>query len=199
MDRSARGFISPVILAISVIAAVIVVFLANNNQVTPTQLGQSTSQLSTKNYQSAKYGLTLKYPEGWSMKENPAADIVVAFGSPKESSKDKFVDNINISIINLAPQPSLKTVKQAADQWIRQTTVSYPSLKLLTRKPSTMTGQTAEELIYTISSQGFNLKGMVVITIKNKMAYIMTYSAESASFDKFVDAANTVTTSLQVK
>lgn len=162
-----------------------------------TQESTPTTQSKLKTYQNESSGISVEYPENWSIKENPAAGIVVAFGSPKESSSDTFVDNINISTSDISSQPNL-TLAKLADSWLKQTE-SAPSFNLLDRKTTSMAGEEAEQLIYSFAKDGIDVKGMVVITMKNKKAYIVTYTAEAVSYDKFVDVANTISTSLQIK
>ena len=215
--HSDKGVIDPkLIIGAVVIGAIVVFFIATgnfkfsasvNNQQTSTSSQTSTetstptkeepSAPKTKTYTNSTYGLSLEYPEDWSMKENPATGIVVAFGSPKESSDDKFVDNVNVSFTNLSSKDAL-TLDQLADAWLKETENSAPTFKLLDRQHTSVAGETAEQLVYSFSNKGMDMKGMVVITMKNKMAYIVTYSAEEGSYDKFVDAANTMVSSLKL-
>ncbi|MDP3973756.1 MAG: PsbP-related protein [Candidatus Daviesbacteria bacterium] len=219
MNKSARfdkGVIDPkLIIGAVVIGAIVVFFIATgnfkfsasvNNQQASTSSQSSTETSSsqkeepsvpkTKTYTNSTYGLSLEYPEGWSMRENPAAGIVVAFGSPKESSDDKFVDNVNVSFTDLSSKGDL-TLEQLTDAWLKETE-SAPDFNLLDRKSTSTAGEAAEQLVYSYNSKGMDTKGMVVITKKGEMAYIVTYTAEQTSYDNFVDAANTVVTSLRI-
>lgn len=158
---------------------------------------ESESQL--KNYSNKNEGLTLQYPGDWSIKENPAAGVIVAFGSPKENSSDTFVDNVNLSVSDLSSKPDM-TLDQVADLWQKQTEedLATSTFKLSEIKPDTLAGQDAKRLVFTYSLQEKDIKGLVVIALKDKKAYIVTYTAEKASYDKFVNAANTIVSSLQV-
>lgn len=142
----------------------------------------------------------MEYPEGWSIRENPSAGVIVAFGSPQESSSDTFVDNVNVSVSDFSSKPDM-TLNEVSDLWQKQVKedLAGETLELLETKPDTLAGQDAKRLVYTYSRQEKDIKGMVVITLKNKKAYIVTYTAEEKSFNKFENAANTVATSLQVK
>lgn len=198
-----KGVIDPklIIGGVIVIIVVAVFFVATGNLKFSGSIGDkqtsTTPSSTTKTYENQTYGMKLEYPEGWSIKESPAAGIIVAFGSPKESSNDKFVDNVNISNADLSSKPNV-TLTQLADSWLKQTG-SALSFKLQDRKSTTLAGEAAEQLVYTFNNNGVDVKGIVTITMKNNMAYIVTYTAEQTSYDKFVSAANTIATSLQVK
>lgn len=211
MKKAAQqGIIDPKIIIGGVIVAVVAFFVATGNfkfsgsvgnkqtSTTPAPGQSIPSQPSstTKTYENQTYGMKLEYPDGWSMKENPASGIIVAFRSPKENSSDKFVDNVNVSNADISSKPNM-TLMQLTDSWLKQTE-SAPSFKLQDRKSTTLAGEAAEQIVYTFTSNGMDLKGMVVITMKNKMAYIITYTAEKTSYDKFENAANTIVSSLQV-
>lgn len=166
----------------------------------PPATEQPAALPATQTYENASLGMTLAYPEGWSVKENPAAGVVVAFGSPKESASDTFVDNVNVSVSDLSSQPAL-TLDAIVDLWRKQTEGDLPAgaFRLTEIKPTTLAGVAAKRLVYAYSLQGRELKGLVVIARKGDKAYVITYSAEKASYDKFVSAANTLVNSFQVK
>lgn len=221
MNKSARfsfkqqGVINPILLAVGgIIIVVVVISVATgafkfsgsirNDADQPTATQPSTevtedeekASAATKTYTNEALGISLEYTDGWSMKENPASGVVVAFGSPKESSDDKFVDNINLSTTDLSSQPM--TLDKLTDTWLKQTQ-DAAEFKLVDRKSTLMAGGDAEQLVYTYTNQGVNIKGSVTIATKNNTAYIITYTAEETSYDKFIDSANTAVTSLKVE
>jgi len=62
-----------------------------------------------------------------------------------------------------------------------------------------MSGLSAEQFVYLITDGDINGKGMTVVTIKNTNAYLVTFTAESpASYDKFIDAVNSILSSLEI-
>lgn len=212
-----QGAIKPLLpIVVGVILLVIVVGLASGvlkfkgsvsvreGQPSSSPPEQPSEQLEappvTKTYENTGLGMSLEYPEGWSVKENPAAGVVVAFGSPKESLNDTFVDNVNVSVSDLSSQPQL-TLDEITDLWRKQTEgdLSAGTFRLLEIKPATLAGAEAKRLVYTYSLQGREIKGLVVIAQKGDKAYVITYSAEKTSYDKFVSAANTLVSSFQVK
>lgn len=156
------------------------------------------SAASTKTYN--KSGISVDYPEGWIVRENPSAGVIVAFGSPKESEADTFVDNVNVSTSDLSSKADI-TLDQVATLWQKQTEEDMAAggtFKVLETKSDQLVGEDAKRLIYTYSKEGIDIKGMVVIALKDKKAYIVTYTAEEKSFDKFLNVANTIVSSLQV-
>lgn len=216
-----KGVVNPVLIVVGGIILIVVVisiasgalktnFKVSKNdgysaeqQVAPPKDSQKPKseepQSQLKDYKNKNEGLSLQYPADWSIKENPAAGVIVAFGSPKESSSDTFVDNVNVSISDLSSKPDT-TLNEVADLWQKQTEedLSGGTFKLSEIKPATLADQDAKRMVYTYSLKGQDIKGMVVITLKDKKAYIVTYTAERTSYDKFENAANTIVSSLQV-
>lgn len=216
-----KGVVNPVLIAVGgIILIVVVISIASGalktsfkvtksdryspeQQVAPPTGSQESkseeSESQLKSYSNKNEGLTLQYPGDWSIKENPAAGVIVALGSPQESSSDTFVDNVNLSVSDFSSKPAM-TLDQVSGLWQKQTEedLATETFKLSQIKPDTLAGQDAKRLVFTYSLEGKDIKGVVVITLKDKKAYIVTYTAEKASYDKFEDAANTIISSLQV-
>lgn len=215
-----RGVISPILIGVGVVVLLIIFFSATGilktnfkvsrndqyqpeQQVAPPKDSQKSEseepQSQLKSYSNKNEGLRLQYPADWSIKENPAAGVIVAFGSPKESSSDTFVDNVNVSVADLSSKPDT-TLNEVSDLWQKQTEADLPAgaFKLSEIKPAKLAEQDAKQMVYTYSKEGKDIKGMVVIALKDKKVYIVTYTAEKASYDNFEDAANTIVSSLQV-
>jgi len=198
-DSVQKGFASIILIIVVVVGAAIALLVVSGalklegkvsksenkpSSVQPSEATKGEPTPETKTYQNDSLNLSLEYSAAWSIKENPAAGVVVAFGSPKESNDDSSKPNM--------------TSAQLTDSWIKQSE-SAPSFSLLDRKPTTLAGESADQLIYTISNQDKSLKGMVIIGVKNKTSYVITYTAEQSSFDKFLNAANALASSLKVK
>jgi len=211
-DSVQKGFASIILIIVVVVGAAIALLVVSGalklegkvsksenkpSSVQPSEATKGEPTPETKTYQNDSLNLGLEYSAAWSIKENPAAGVVVAFGSPKESNDDQFVDNINLSTTDISSKPNMASA-QLTDSWIKQSE-SAPSFSLLDRKPTTLAGESADQLIYTISNQDKSLKGMVIIGVKNKISYVITYTAEQSSFDKFLNAANALASSLKVK
>ena len=62
-------------------------------------------------------------------------------------------------------------------------------MRILSEESTTLSGLKAEKLTYSGSQGGFKLKWMQVYTIKNNRAYILTYTAQEASFNKYKEYA----------
>lgn len=219
-DLAQKGAIPPILIGVGAIALLLIILSAagvlktsfkvskndgysTEQQVAPPKDLQEPAskkpQSQLKDYKNKNEGLSLQYPADWSIKENPSAGVIVAFGSPKESSSDTFVDNVNVLISDLSSKPEM-TLDEVSNLWQKQTEedLAAGAFKLSEIKPATLAGQDAKQLVFTYSLQGKDIKGMVVIALKDKKVYIVTYTAEKGSFDKFEDAANTIISSLQV-
>ena len=209
-----QGIIDPKIIIGGVIALVVIFLLAtgslkftasvNKNSGSSTTTQENTkpeqpAQTPTpkpKTYQNEANKISLEYPSDWSLKENPAAGYIAGFISPKQSANDTFQENLGIKAVDTSSQPNI-TLQEIADTWENQTKKSESTLAVVDRKSSTVSGESAKDIVYTFKNQGDSGKGMVRITLKNKKAYIFQYNALEKDYDKFLPTIETILSSVK--
>ncbi len=140
----------------------------------------------TVSYVSDKYGFTLKYPESWSVTAGTTSDPVVTFLSQKENSEDKFKENLFVTVTDLSSKPGLSS-SEVMDMWIKENKAGAYSatFDILSQKSTTVDSLSAEQVTYTFTASGYDIKGMITIVMKNNKAHLLSYSAETKSFDTF--------------
>lgn len=217
MPKSApqRGFIDPKIIIGGVIALVVIFFLATGsfkfsasvkkpdqpaspaNTTQESKQAEPTPQAKPKAYQSEKYGFTLEYPSSWSLKENPSPSFAVGFFSPKESGSDNYYENLLVKVVDLSTQPKI-TLQEAADLWENQTKkAEEDNFNVTDRKSSTLAGENAKDIFFDIKFKDIDGRGMVRITLKNKMAYIFQYNGLKTTYDQYLSDIETILASVK--
>lgn len=137
-------------------------------------------------YENAEYGIDLERPETWSVREEwMTLQPGVTFLAPLENNTDNFRENITVSIENLVQPLSLNEYTELAVAQIENsnTIIEQPT-------ETTFANREARKIVYR--EQDGNKKRLEVWMIKNKKAYISTYTAEIKKFDKFAKQAERI-------
>lgn len=190
-----KGIIDPKIIIGGIVALAVIFILATGSfkfSVSPTKESSQTEQTQstkpeTKTYQNSQYGFSLEYPVDWDVKEGQQG-YVADFVSPDESAFDKYSEFLGVKVVSLASQPDV-TVQQAAEAWEQQTvdaTSTDSNLKIVDRKSSTVGGNEAKTIVYTLNINNLPIKGSATITLKNNNGYIFQYYAEREKYDKYL-------------
>jgi eukaryotic-like serine/threonine-protein kinase len=143
-----------------------------------------------KAYKSPLYNFELSYPNDWQAKEISG---IVVFLSPLESLDDKFSENVNVVVENVAAYPlnSEEYAKVADEYWLSLD----PKIKIIDFQKSTIGGQDA---FYTVAIDGtYKYKQYKFVNSGN--AYVLTYTSEPDKFDKFLDIADNIIRSFRVR
>lgn len=142
-------------------------------------------------YESSQYRLKIKYPQGWTVNDSigqPGA--VVAFLSPKESTLDVFLDNMNIVVQDLSKNPM--SLEQYNILAIKQLTGVFSNLTILESHAITWAGHAGHKLVYFAKNPMVDLKVMHVWMIVDNQAYQFTYTAVASRYKTFEGLANTM-------
>ena len=112
----------------------------------------------------------------------------------KENEKDLFIENINLLI------QDLKGHQIDFDQYVK---ISKDQVKkngkLIESKKINLNKNEVQVFIYEAKPTGRALKFYQYLLIKNKKAFILTYSAEVEKFDLYFQEINKIFNSFSVK
>ncbi len=120
---------------------------------------------------------------------------IPVFMAPLENNKDKFSENINFIIEDLGGQDITladyaKITKQQLEQYIEDYVFENEAFA------TAGNGKEYFNLIYKGKGEGGKkLKWLQSITISSGKAYVVSYTAEENSFDKFFDQAREIAAS----
>lgn len=158
-----------------------------------------------KTYENPKFGLTVSYPPTWSVDElrkDPATpsnnSIVAIFKSPSQGPNDKYLENVIINI--QGPRSDIASLEVYTDNSIKAFNNMSDTIKITKQGKDTLAGLPAHQLLYTSTGiPGLNLEKMQVFTVvNNNTAYVVTFGAEQAEYDKNIQDVQKMINSIKI-
>lgn len=164
-------------------------------QVNPREIAKAVvkNQLSSANpgqdyaiYDNSKYGIRLKYPHNWNIVENVGNisnhAIVVNLYSYGFSNISAYTHNVNLVIGRLSDNnTSLHNYTTAGIALLAH---QFNNFTLDQTNMTTLSGNPANEIIYSLNDGQISVKQMQAWTLKDGKDYILTYSvAPAEKFD----------------
>lgn len=158
-----------------------------------------------KNYENPKFGLTLTYPPDWSVDElrnDPAApsnnSIVAIFKSPSQGQDDKYLENVIINV--QGPRSDIASLEVYTQNSEKAFSNMSDTIKITESGKDTLAGLPAHQLLYTSTGiPGLNLEKMQVFTVlNNNTAYVVTFGAEQAEYDKNIQDVEKMINSIKI-
>jgi serine/threonine-protein kinase len=150
---------------------------------------------SSKTYVSKKYGFKIDYPSNWEFREK-VMNAEVVFLAPPEDASDQFRENVNVGVIGVPANTDLNAVKDATIQQLGNMVTNF---NLVAEKPVTWLGNNAYAMVYTGTMGKYQLQWQQIFTIVDDAAYILTYAAETKSYNKFFPYFNQIAASFRFR
>ncbi len=140
---------------------------------------ESTSivQKDWKTLNESEY--SIQYPKNWILDQSGNGGTVFMLTSPSDSDTDEVMQNVNVVIENLPNNLDLDTYAKAA---IRQVKTVYPTI--LKKKRMKSDNDDFYKVLFSGKQNGMDLKLEQHYRIKNKKAYIITFTSSVSDFDK---------------
>ena len=147
-------------------------------------------------YENSQYGIKIKYPKTWERQdlENPITAEIVTFISPKQSDKDNFQEKVTISIDKFSGR--LDDLQKSSIQEINNT---VSGANIVDKSVTTLANKEASQLVFTGKNGQDILKNMQFVTLRGDQAYTITYTAKIDDYDQFVETAEMMIKSLEIK
>jgi eukaryotic-like serine/threonine-protein kinase len=158
-----------------------------------------------KTYENPGFGLTLTYPPNWTVDEirtDPAAQsnnsIVAVFKSPSQGENDKYLENVIINV--QGPRPEIASLEVYTQNSLTAFNNMSDTIKITNQGEETLAGVPAHQLLYTSTGiPGLNLEKMQVFTVlNNNTAYVVTFGAEQAEYDKNIQNVEKMINSIKI-
>ncbi len=159
--------------------------------------GAKTAQGAAAVYSNKDYGFQAQYPAKWQVVEG-AAETTVAFHSPLASAADKFSENVNIIVEDLAAHPGL-TLDGYEEIGLANLAAFMPEFTLKDRRKDALAGRPAKLVEFTCRHDVYRLRVLQAMTIANGRAYVVTYTAEEAEYGRYLPAAKKIMASLAIR
>ena len=167
-----------------------VVLLAGCGTKTGTTVTTTTTTMQTFDGS----GFSIQYPANWNEQENVYGASVMFF-SPQLSG-DQFRENVGI-VTEVLP-----TDMAVADYYtsIKTTITNYiKDYQELSNEDITIGDVAAKKIVYVGMQSNYKLKWMQVLVIKNKVAYVINYTASADTFADFSKEADAMIKSFVLK
>ncbi|MFM5890513.1 MAG: protein kinase domain-containing protein [Dolichospermum sp.] len=147
-------------------------------------------------YENSQYGIKIKYPKTWERQdlENPITAEVVTFISPKQSDKDNFQEKVTISVDKFSG--TLDDLQKSSIQEINNT---VSGANIVDKSVTNLANKEASQLVFTGKNGQDILKNMQFVTLRGDQAYTITYTAKIDDYDQFVETAEMMIKSLEIK
>lgn len=158
-----------------------------------------------KTYENPKFGLTVSYPPDWvvdELRNDPAVpsnnSIVAIFKSPSDGPNDKYLENVIVNI--QGPRPDISSLEVYTQNSEKAFNNMSDTIKITKSGKDTLAGLPAHQLLYTSTGiPGLNLEKMQVFTVvNNNTAYVVTYGAEQAEYDKNIQDVEKLINSIKI-
>ena len=169
-----------------------VVLLAGCGANTGTTVATTTTATAVKTFDGT--GFSIQYPATWNAQENVYGASVMFF--TPQLSGDKFRENVGI-VTEVLP-----TDMSVADYYISikaQLTNMIKDYQELSNEDITIGDVAAKKIVYVGTQDSYKLKWMQVLAIKNKVAYVINYTASADTFDQFSKEADAIVKSFVLK
>ncbi len=142
-------------------------------------------------------GVSVTYPENWS-ERNDIAGVLGIFLSPQEDAKDIFQENVNILSQDLTLNPAIQELSSYTEFSQTQIESFLTEGKILSLEDVTLAGLPAKKMLYTSKQGQVTLQYLGVWMIKEKKAYVITYTALQSQFDRYLPQAQAVINSFKL-
>ena len=130
-----------------------------------------------------KDAYTIKAPAHWLIDSSGLNGTDIIIFSPLKNSSDTFRENVNVMIQHLpANITNLDTYTEISEQQIK---VYFEGSKVSESKRIKSGSVEYHKIIYTGKMNNYQLKFEQYYFIKNKKAYLLTYTAEVSQFEEY--------------
>ena len=159
-------------------------------------LGRDTSEPEERSlYRDSALGFRVNYPQTWS--EEQRDDLFaegVVFLSPLEDEQDRFMERVNISVEMLPQDASLTQYTQQSVAEIEQ--LSDPNVGEASEV--VLDDREGRLVVYNGEENGNPVRRMQVWSLANDRAYVITYTARSESYSRYLPIANEIIESFKI-
>jgi hypothetical protein len=154
----------------------------------PTLASPVTSELVP--YNNPNLGFSLEFPSDWQKEES------LSFTSPQGGAGNRAPEVINV-VTEVLPSSdfSLDSYTDAALGQVE----SFENFQLLNSTSTTLGGLPAHMIVYTFTDEQTPLQNLQAWTVKDGMAYVITYGGVPEEFDSSLPALQSVLDSFSLQ
>ncbi len=139
----------------------------------------------------------IQYPSKWEIVKGRKLPLN-AFYSPKESTEDKFQENVNVLIQSLAEEPGVD-LNKFSEISLEQIKTMLTNSNIEENKRIKNTTQEYQKMIYNGDQGIFHLKFEQYFFVSNGQAYVLTCTSEQDKFDNYKETGENILNSFKLK
>lgn len=164
--------------------------LQNDSSLTKTEF----STFDSSNF----FGFRMKYPKSWRIQkiEDRFTGDVAKFFPLQNSDSNSFQPEISVEVQDLK-KPIL--LPDYTNSRVNEITQFLKNPRIHDSRSAKLANLPAHEVVYTGKQEQYNVKMMAVWTVKGSRAYIVTYTAEESQYDAFLETAQAMINSLEIR
>ncbi len=146
-------------------------------------------------YTHTHFLYTVDYPSDWRVKE---LSKITSFFSPFESKDDKFSENLNIVVEDLSQVTQDVKLIDYHRKGMSQARKSLVQFTVLEEAKTDFKGREAIMVLYTMRDRGVVFKIRALTFFVDREAYVLTYTATLADYDKYLKKVESILRSIRV-
>jgi hypothetical protein len=161
-----------------------------NMSISGNQTTDSSAAGGLVPYNNPNLGFSLEYPSDWQKEES------LSFTSPQGGMGDRAPEAINV-VTEVLPSSdfSLDSYTDAAMGQVE----SFENFQLLNSSSTTLGGLPAHMIVYTFTDELTPLQNLQAWTVKDGMAYVITYGGVPEEFESSLPALQSVLDSFSLQ
>lgn len=168
----------------------------NNSSKTNKTLGSMKNKEQSGNWKTfRKSDISIDFPDDWKVDESSKEKIVLIAFPKAEKTSTGFRANLNVVIQNDS-KGELTT-----DYWataIDQGNKKNENYKLIKSQDKKVGDLDVHELEFKLTRQGYNLRYLQYLIVKNKKAYNLTFTAEQTAFVRNIESVKEIFDSFKI-
>lgn len=137
---------------------------------------------------------TVHYPPGWILSNQGNPNLVFNITSPKVDEYDYIQENVNL-IVQVVPEGT--DAASYLTQLEEKATSQLVNIEKVSAGPMDFKGFDAMTSTYTAYVNDIRVKWTQYLWIKERRAYLLTYSAEITQYEAYKDFSNEIIKSLE--
>ncbi|HOW42184.1 MAG TPA: PsbP-related protein [Candidatus Omnitrophota bacterium] len=134
-----------------------------------------------RTYTNKNLHFKLQYPADFQVKTINGAIIL---SSPLKSQKDTFAESVNI--VTLGADRGVNNLKDFYGQARKSMQETMLKVKIIEDKKITLGGKEAYLLVYTSLRKKTTFKFMQVMTMNDRLVYVVTYTALPETYEEYL-------------
>ena len=144
--------------------------------------------------------VSVQYPKDWELNQSGQSGSTFFLFSALESSNDYFKENINLIVQDLSMYGMADVT---LDGYTALSILQLPNLiqnnKLITSSKEKANGKNYHKIVYTGTQMNYSLKWLQHYWVENGKAYILTFTAEEATYDDYINEVERIFKTFRVK